>query len=156
MFLFIGWTKISMITKFLGNHKEWAWVTCVLCVGNVCMDRQQEEWVRWGDVKRLLSMSCVPLSCLLQFSSVPFLSFLFSWLMTSQYIESGMVGLTPKWDRLSPNGTNPGLFQIRFALKSDLKKPRICPIWGQSDPLWSQTYHPWNGCRHRQITQTSF
>ena len=28
------------------------------------------------------------------------------------------------------------------ALKSDLKKPRICPIWGQSDPLWSQTYHP--------------
>ena len=21
------------------------------------------------------------------------------------------------------------------ALKSDLKKPRICPIWGQSDPL---------------------
>ena len=35
------------------------------------------------------------------------------------------------------NGTNPGLFQIRFqciwrpapnALKSDLKKPRICPI----------------------------
>ena len=29
------------------------------------------------------------------------------------------------------------------ALKSDLKKTRICPIWGQSDPLWSQTYHPW-------------
>ena len=28
-------------------------------------------------------------------------------------------------------------------LKSDLKKPRICPIWGQSDPLWSQTSHPW-------------
>ena len=28
------------------------------------------------------------------------------------------------------------------ALKSDLIKPRICPIWGQSDPLWSQTYHP--------------
>ena len=29
-------------------------------------------------------------------------------------------------------------------LKSDLKKSRICPIWGQSDPLWSQTYHPCN------------
>ena len=28
------------------------------------------------------------------------------------------------------------------ALKSDLKKPRICPIWGQSDQIWSQTYHP--------------
>ena len=27
-------------------------------------------------------------------------------------------------------------------LKSDLKKSRICPIWGKSDPLWSQTYHP--------------
>ena len=38
-----------------------------------------------------------------------------------------------------PNGTNPGLFQIRFpyilaqrqnVLKSDLKKSLICPIWG--------------------------
>ena len=29
-------------------------------------------------------------------------------------------------------------------LKSDLKKPRICPIWGQSDPFLSQTYHPWH------------
>ena len=29
-------------------------------------------------------------------------------------------------------------------LKSDLKKSRICPIWGQSDPLWSQAYHPWS------------
>ena len=28
------------------------------------------------------------------------------------------------------------------ALKSELKKPRICPICDQSDPLWSQTYHP--------------
>ena len=25
-----------------------------------------------------------------------------------------MVGLAPKWVRLAPNGTNPGLFQIRF------------------------------------------
>ena len=33
-------------------------------------------------------------------------------------------------------------FRAPNALKSDLKKPRICPIWGQSDPLWSQTYHP--------------
>ena len=33
-----------------------------------------------------------------------------------------------------------------LALKSDLKKSRICPIWGQSDPLWSQTYHPWFVC----------
>ena len=27
---------------------------------------------------------------------------------------TGMVGLAPKWVRLAPNGTNPGLFQIRF------------------------------------------
>ena len=55
----------------------------------------------------------------------------------------GMVGLAPKWVRLAPNGTNPGLFSAGApnALKSDLKKPRICPIWGQSDPR--QTYHPW-------------
>ena len=32
-------------------------------------------------------------------------------------------------------------------LKSDLKKPRICPIWGQADSLWSQTYHPWERYR---------
>ena len=54
--------------------------------------------------------------------------------------KPGMVGLAPKWVRLAPNGTNPG---APNALKSDLKKPRICPIWSQSDPLWSQTYHPW-------------
>ena len=41
----------------------------------------------------------------------------------------GQIG--PKWD------------------KSDMKKPRICPICGQSDPLWSQTYHPW-----RRLTST--
>ena len=28
--------------------------------------------------------------------------------------EPGMVGLAPKWVRLAPNETNPGLFQIRF------------------------------------------
>ena len=45
-----------------------------------------------------------------------------------------------KVGQISPNGTNPGLFQIRFqyiikliepnVLKSDLKKSRICPICG--------------------------
>ena len=52
----------------------------------------------------------------------------------------------PKWGRLARDGTNPGLFQIRFpyilAQKcteiSDLKKSRICPISGQSAPLWAQ------------------
>ena len=49
--------------------------------------------------------------------------------------------------KLVPNGTNPGPFQIGFqyilahrqnVLKSDLKKSRICPISGQSDPLLAQ------------------
>ena len=52
-------------------------------------------------------------------------------------LTPGMVGLAPKWVRLAPNGTNPGLFQIRFqciwrgapkALKSDLKKPGFVPF----------------------------
>ena len=29
-------------------------------------------------------------------------------------------------------------------LESDLKKSQICPIWGQSDPLWSQTWYDWS------------
>ena len=29
-------------------------------------------------------------------------------------VGSGMVGLAPNWVILVPNGTNPGLFQIRF------------------------------------------
>ena len=35
-------------------------------------------------------------------------------------------------------------------LNSDLKKSRICPIWGQFGPLWSQTYHP---CNHESVGQ---
>ena len=48
--------------------------------------------------------------------------------------------LPPKGGRLAPNGTNPELFQIRLPsdiqniLTCDLKKSRICPIWGESDP----------------------
>ena len=39
----------------------------------------------------------------------------------------GMVGLAPKWVRLAPNGTNPGLFQIRFQCiwRSGAAKPTI-------------------------------
>ena len=60
----------------------------------------------------------------------------------TEHYESGMVGLVPKGSDWIPNWTNPGLFQIRFqiiwliepnVLKSDLKKSRICPIWG---PIW--------------------
>ena len=33
---------------------------------------------------------------------------------------------------------------IQNVLKSDLKKSRIFPIWGQSDTLWSQVRHRWH------------
>ena len=36
------------------------------------------------------------------------------------------------------------------ALKSDLKKSRICPIWGQSDPRWTQYEIP-NGTWKRAL-----
>ena len=66
---------------------------------------------------------------------------------TPKYRAAGMSDLGQKWARVVQNGTNLGLFQIRFqyilaqrqnVLKSDLKKSRICPIWGQSDPFWVQ------------------
>ena len=82
----------------------------------------------------------------------------------------GWPDLGPKWVRLTPNGTNPGLCQIKFqyilaksdksgpfsdqisvhfgavrqnVLKSDLNKSRICPIWCQSDHIWTQICHAW-------------
>ena len=42
----------------------------------------------------------------------------------------GQIG--PKWDK---SGAFPDQAGAPNALKSDLKKPRICLIWGQSDPL---------------------
>ena len=46
----------------------------------------------------------------------------------------------PKWFRLPTNGTN----LCQNVLKNYLQKSQICSIWCQSDPLWSQTYHPWS------------
>ena len=40
-----------------------------------------------------------------------------SWLCTvvcCYWFDTGMVGLASKWVRFAPNGTNSGLFQIRF------------------------------------------
>ena len=48
------------------------------------------------------------------------------------HFEAGMVGLAPKWVRLAPNGTNPGLFQIRFQY-----------IWCQFDPFYDHILQPW-------------
>ena len=53
----------------------------------------------------------------------------------------------PTMGQIGPKGTNPGLLQIRFqyifdaapkCTESDLKKSRICPIWGQSDLFLAQ------------------
>ena len=45
----------------------------------------------------------------------------------------------PNWVRLAPNEMNLGLFMIVepkcSLLKLILKKSKICPIWGQSDPI---------------------
>ena len=60
---------------------------------------------------------------------------------TVAIIDITDVGFCPKVARLAPNGTYPGLFQIRFNYKSDLKESMICPIWGQTDPLRGQTWH---------------
>ena len=40
--------------------------------------------------------------------------FLRQYILSHASLIPGMVGLAPKWVRLAPNGTNPGLFQIRF------------------------------------------
>ena len=43
----------------------------------------------------------------------------------------------PNWVRLATNWTNLGLFKwAPKCTETDLKKPQICPIWGQSDPIW--------------------
>ena len=39
-------------------------------------------------------------------------------------------------------GTNVSQIGEPNCTEFDLKNPRICPIWFQSDLLWSQTYHP--------------
>ena len=40
-------------------------------------------------------------------------------------VEAGMVGLAPKWVRLAPNWTSPGLFKIRF---------HCTEIWSEKAP----------------------
>ena len=56
------------------------------------------------------------------------------WCVSRYYLTAGMVGLDPNWVRLAPEAPN--------ALKSDLQKPRICPIWGHSDPIWMLNLTP--------------
>ena len=46
-----------------------------------------------------------------------------------------------KVGQIGPKSVKSGAFSDQISLHP--KKPRICPIWRQSDPLWNQTYHPW-------------
>ena len=63
----------------------------------------------------------------------------------TRYNRDGRFG--SKVGQIGPKQDKSGAFSDQIsvlnALKSDLKKSRICTICGQTDPLWSQTYHPW-------------
>ena len=53
---------------------------------------------------------------------------------------AGMANLTSKLGQIVPKWDKSGTFsEYVLVLKSDLKKPRICPIWVQSDLIWNQT-----------------
>ena len=51
-------------------------------------------------------------------------------------LNSGVVGLAPKWVRLVLKGTNPGLFQIRFQIWSENAQDlsHLGPIWPTLEP----------------------
>ena len=60
------------------------------------------------------------------------------------WAPAGSPDLYPKWVRLAPNGTNPGLFRSELIFiwliepkynQSDVKMTRICLILRQSNPV---------------------
>ena len=64
---------------------------------------------------------------------------------------AGWPDLYPKWVKLTPNGTNPGIFQIRFSTFGSVEPNVLNLIWkkspdlshlGQFDPLWGQNWPP--------------
>ena len=67
--------------------------------------------------------------------------------------NQGWPGLGPKWVRLIQMGEIRDIFHnsVHFGsvsenlLKCDLKRSQICPICGQSDPYWSETWLLWSG-----------
>ena len=58
--------------------------------------------------------------------------------------------IDPKWDK---SGTFSDQISVHLAQMSwsDLKKSRICPIWGQSDPLLDLILPPWCMFRKSQF-----
>ena len=62
-------------------------------------------------------------------------------------LQHGDVRLEPKVSQIGPQLDKSGTFSDHISVhfgstKSNLKKSRICPIWGQSDPLRSQIWIP--------------
>ena len=61
--------------------------------------------------------------------------------------------LGTNWVRITRNGTNLGLILVQISvhfgsvsqnvLRSYLNMSRICPIWGESGPVWGQIWHSW-------------
>ena len=51
--------------------------------------------------------------------------------------------LGPKWVRLAPNGTNPGIFQISEpkCTESDLKNSRVVPFGANLTHFWPKYFH---------------
>ena len=74
----------------------------------------------WREKTFVLSICCWPQNC---------------WLLSC--VTSEMSDLHTKWLRFNPNGTNLGLFLLRFNY--------ILARRGQSDPFWNQISQPWVG-----------
>ena len=59
----------------------------------------------------------------------------FNYCIQYSFLVTTVTKLSPKWVRLAPNGTNPGIF-------SDQRQYILArwAIWCQSDPLWAQIW----------------
>ena len=64
----------------------------------------------------------------------------FRW--DSSTFRLGEPKCTDIWSEKVPDLSHLGPIEPNVQ-KSDLKKCRICPIWGQSAPLWAQIWSPW-------------
>ena len=75
----------------------------------------------------------------------------FDDLSKTQQKENGWAGIRDgrfgsKVGQIGPKWAKSGAFSNQISVHlapGPGKRPRICPIWGESDPLWSQNYHPW-------------
>ena len=92
-----------------------------------CLDNPEQPMVLYpmlqeGNMKKFL-LKCRMSEGGSRYVSLP--DFLFA------YFRDVRVGLAPNWVRLA---------EPKFT-ETDLKKSQICPIWVQSDPIWSQPWH---------------